>query len=52
VHRERGILFIANAVLSGGGWLVPTAVIAGTGVIMAGIMILNGKKSDVSIFKP
>jgi len=36
-----GILLVANAVISGSGWLVPTAVIAGGALTVAGIIILT-----------
>jgi hypothetical protein len=39
-----GILLIVNAVISGSGWLVPTGVIAGAGCIMAGIVVLIGRR--------
>lgn len=36
-----GILLVANAVISGSGWLVPTAVIVGAALTVAGIIILT-----------
>jgi len=35
-----GLLLIANAAISGEGWLVPMAVILGAALTMAGIIIL------------
>jgi hypothetical protein len=39
-----GILLIVNAVISGTGWLVPTMVIIGAALTMAGIIILASGK--------
>jgi len=39
-----GILLVANTVISEGGWLLPTAVIVGTALILAGIIILTSGK--------
>ncbi len=39
-----GILLIVNAVLSGTGLLVPTMVIVGAALTMAGIIILTAGK--------
>ncbi len=35
-----GLLLIASAAISGGGWLVPMTVIIGAALTMAGIIIL------------
>ncbi|MDD4136702.1 MAG: hypothetical protein PHT99_02260 [Methanoregula sp.] len=39
-----GLLLIANAAISGEGWLVPMAVIAGVALTVAGIIILISGK--------
>jgi len=39
-----GLLLIANAAISGEGWLVPMAVIVGAALMMAGIIILTSGK--------
>ncbi|MDD3136445.1 MAG: hypothetical protein PHF64_08080 [Methanoregula sp.] len=39
-----GLLLVTNAAISRDGWLVPTAVIAGTALTMAGIIILTSDK--------
>jgi len=39
-----GLLLIANAAISGSGWMVPMAVIAGAALTVAGIIILTSGK--------
>jgi hypothetical protein len=39
-----GFLLIANAAITGDGWLVPVAVIVGAALTMSGILILSAGK--------